>query len=93
MLNGDEQLQTPATPEFAEVGEKKKTVVKPRVYMVDGPDGVKLIKATTPAQVSAHFLKTLGYDIEVPDKDTLVDLLSDGVIVEDISKTAAQAAA
>lgn len=81
MLNGNEQLDNG----FEEV-TKKKIVLEPRTYLLDGPEGPQLIKADTPVQVSRYLLEQLGYSIEVANKKTLIDLLSGGNYkVKDIS--------
>lgn len=86
LKNGDEQMD----PEFAEVGEKKKQILQPRTYLVNGPGGSQLIKADTPARVSRHVMQKLGYSIEVPNKELLIELLTEGGLkVEDISQATA----
>lgn len=65
---------------------------KPRHYVVSGPDGVQVIKAFTPASISKHLLATLGYSIDTPDKEYLVELLTSGVEIIDVTTDTAATA-
>jgi len=58
-----------------------------RIYIVTGPTGTRLVKATAPSQAITHVAKST-FDARVASQDDLVEALSNGVKVETYGETA-----
>jgi len=52
-----------------------------RIYVVGGPQGIRLVKATTHSQAIAHVANTT-IKAHVASQEDLVDLLTKGLTVE-----------
>lgn len=52
-----------------------------RIYVVGGPQGIRLVKATTRSQAIAHVANTT-IKAHVASQEDLVDLLTKGLTVE-----------
>ena len=52
-----------------------------RIYLVAGPAGDRLVKASTPAQAIRHVVGT-DYSAEVASQDALVEAVGSGLKVE-----------
>ena len=57
-----------------------------RIYIVTGPTGTRLVKATAPSQAITHVAKST-FDARVASQDDLVEALSNGVKVETYGET------
>jgi hypothetical protein len=58
-----------------------------RIYIVTGPTGTSLVKASAPSQAITHVAKS-AFDVRVASQDDLVDAVSNGVKVETYGETA-----
>ena len=58
-----------------------------RIYIVTGPTGTRLIKASAPSQAITHVARSV-FDARVASQDDLVEALSSGVKVEAYGETA-----
>ena len=58
-----------------------------RIYLVNGPTGTRLIKATVASQAITHAAKS-AFTAKVASQDDLVEALSNGVRVEAYGETA-----
>mgnify|MGYP007049631074 CR=1 FL=1 len=58
-----------------------------RIYIVTGPTGTRLVKATAPSQAITHVAKS-AFDARVASQDDLVEALGNGVKVETYGETA-----
>lgn len=52
-----------------------------RIYIVNGPTGTRLVKASVASQAISHVAKA-AFSAKVASQDDLVEALSNGVIVE-----------
>jgi hypothetical protein len=58
-----------------------------RIYLVNGPTGSRLVKATVASQAITHVAKS-AFSARVASQDDLVEALSSGVKVESYGETA-----
>lgn len=58
-----------------------------RIYLVNGPTGSRLVKATVASQAITHVAKS-AFSAKVASQDDLVEALSNGVRVETYGETA-----
>ena len=58
-----------------------------RIYIVTGPTGTRLVKASAPSQAITHVARSV-FDARVASQDDLVESLSNGVKVETYGETA-----
>ena len=58
-----------------------------RIYLVNGPTGSRLVKATVASQAITHVAKD-AFTAKVASQDDLVEALSNGVKVETYGDTA-----
>jgi hypothetical protein len=58
-----------------------------RIYLVTGPTGTRLIKATVASQAITHAAKS-AFTAKVASQDDLVEALSNGVKVETYGESA-----
>jgi hypothetical protein len=58
-----------------------------RIYIVTGPTGTRLVKASAPSQAITHVARSV-FDARVASQDDLVEALSNGVKVETYGETA-----
>ena len=58
-----------------------------RIYIVTGPTGTRLVKASAPSQAITHVARSV-FDTRVASQDDLVEALSNGVKVETYGETA-----
>lgn len=58
-----------------------------RIYLVNGPTGSRLIKATVASQAITHAAKS-AFTAKVASQDDLVEALSNGTKVETYGETA-----
>ena len=58
-----------------------------RIYLVNGPTGNRLVKATVASQAITHVAKS-AFSAKVASQDDLVEALSNGVKVETYGETA-----
>lgn len=58
-----------------------------RIYLVNGPTGSRLVKATVASQAITHVAKS-AFSARVASQDDLVEALSNGVKVEAYGETA-----
>ena len=58
-----------------------------RIYLVNGPTGSRLVKATVASQAITHVAKS-AFSARVASQDDLVEALSNGVKVETYGETA-----
>jgi len=58
-----------------------------RIYLVNGPTGTRLIKATVASQAITHAAKS-AFTAKVASQDDLVEALSNGIKVETYGETA-----
>lgn len=52
-----------------------------RIYLVNGPTGTRLVKASVASQAISHVAKS-AFSVKVASQDDLVEALSEGVKVE-----------
>ena len=58
-----------------------------RIYLVNGPTGSRLVKATVASQAITHVAKS-AFSAKVASQDDLVEALSNGIKVEAYGETA-----
>lgn len=58
-----------------------------RIYLVNGPTGSRLVKATVASQAITHVAKS-AFSAKVASQDDLVEALSNGIKVETYGETA-----
>ena len=58
-----------------------------RIYLVNGPTGSRLVKATVASQAITHVAKS-AFSAKVASQDDLVEALSNGTKVETYGETA-----
>jgi hypothetical protein len=58
-----------------------------RIYLVNGPTGTRLIKATVASQAITHAAKS-AFTAKVASQDDLVEALGNGIKVESYGETA-----
>lgn len=58
-----------------------------RIYLVNGPTGSRLVKATVASQAITHVAKS-AFSVKVASQDDLVEALSSGIKVESYGETA-----
>ena len=58
-----------------------------RIYLVNGPTGSRLVKATVASQAITHVAKS-AFSAKVASQDDLVEALSRGIKVEAYGETA-----
>lgn len=58
-----------------------------RIYLVNGPTGARLVKATVASQAITHVAKS-AFSAKVASQDDLVEALSNGIKVEAYGETA-----
>lgn len=58
-----------------------------RIYLVTGPTGNRLVKATVASQAITHVAKS-AFSAKVASQDDLVEALSNGIKVETYGETA-----
>ena len=58
-----------------------------RIYLVTGPTGSRLVKATVASQAITHVAKS-AFSAKVASQDDLVEALSNGIKVEAYGETA-----
>lgn len=58
-----------------------------RIYLVNGPTGSRLVKATVASQAITHVAKS-AFSARVASQDDLVEALSNGTKVETYGETA-----
>lgn len=58
-----------------------------RIYLVNGPTGDRLVKATVASQAITHVAKS-AFSAKVASQDDLVEALSTGIKVETYGETA-----
>jgi hypothetical protein len=58
-----------------------------RIYIVTGPTGTRLVKASAPSQAITHVARSV-FDARVASQDDLVEAVSNGVKVETYGETA-----
>lgn len=58
-----------------------------RIYIVTGPTGTRLVKATAPSQAITHVAKA-AFDARVASQDDLVEAIGNGVKVETYGESA-----
>ena len=58
-----------------------------RIYLVSGPTGNRLVKATVASQAITHVAKA-AFTAKVASQDDLVEALSNGIKVETYGETA-----
>ena len=58
-----------------------------RIYIVTGPTGTRLVKASAPSQAITHVARSV-FDARVASQDDLVEAVSSGVKVETYGETA-----
>jgi hypothetical protein len=58
-----------------------------RIYLVNGPTGSRLVKATVASQAITHVAKS-AFSAKVASQDDLVETLSRGIKVEAYGETA-----
>ena len=57
-----------------------------RIYLVNGPTGSRLVKATVASQAITHVAKS-AFSAKVASQDDLVEALSNGLKVETYGET------
>jgi hypothetical protein len=58
-----------------------------RIYIVTGPTGTRLVKASAPSQAITHVARS-AFDARVASQDDLVEAVGNGVKVETYGETA-----
>ena len=58
-----------------------------RIYLVNGPTGSRLVKATIASQAITHVAKS-SFSAKVASQDDLVEALNNGIKVESYGETA-----
>jgi len=58
-----------------------------RIYLVNGPTGSRLVRASVPAQAITHVAKQ-SFSATIASQDDLVEALSIGIKVETYGETA-----
>jgi hypothetical protein len=58
-----------------------------RIYIVNGPTGSRLVKASVASQAITHVAKS-AFSAKVASQDDLVEALSNGIKVETYGETA-----
>ena len=58
-----------------------------RIYIVSGPTGIRLVRASVPAQAITHVAKQ-SFSASIASQDDLVEALSNGIKVETYGETA-----
>jgi hypothetical protein len=62
-------------------------IMATRIYIVTGPTGTRLVKASAPSQAITHVARS-AFDARVASQDDLVEAVSNGVKVETYGETA-----
>jgi hypothetical protein len=57
-----------------------------RIYIVTGPTGTRLVKASVPSQAITHVARS-AFDARVASQDDLVEAVGNGVKVEAYGET------